>query len=53
VYGIAVAQDGGINSNNNTIERNTALANQEFDLYWDMTGIGNIWEENRYKTKNW
>jgi len=53
MYGIAVAQDEGINSNNNKIEQNKARTNEEFDLYWDLTGIGNIWEENRYRTRNW
>ena len=48
-YGIALV----FLSEYNKIEQNKALANSEFDLFWDQTGIGNIWEENRCKTKNW
>lgn len=48
-YGIALVDF----SEHNKVERNKALANKEFDLYWDMTGNGNTWKKNRYKTKNW
>jgi len=48
-YGIAVMMW----SDRNVVEKNKAVRNGEFDLYWDITGVDNVWEKNIYKTKSW
>jgi parallel beta-helix repeat protein len=48
-YGLAVTAD----SNCTTIQRNIALLNEQYDFYWDQTGIENTWTNNHYLTKNW
>ena len=48
LYGIALYSSYACN----TIKKNIALGNKEFDLYWDETGY-NTWIENIYKTRNW
>ena len=48
-YGIAVTME----SECNTINKNVAMHNREFDLYWDGTGTDNIWTKNKYKSRNW
>lgn len=48
-YGISVR----LGTSNSIIRENTVLHNNDFDLYWDRTGTGNVWIENVYKTKSW
>ena len=48
LYGIALYSSYACN----TIKKNVALGNKEFDLYWDGTGY-NTWIENIHKTRNW
>ena len=51
-YGIAITKFAKSPSNGNTIRKNEALENGDFDLYWDGTG-NNVWKENNYRTRNW
>jgi len=48
LYGIALYSSYACN----TMKKNVALGNREFDLYWDGTGY-NTWIDNIYKTRNW
>jgi parallel beta-helix repeat protein len=40
-------------SDYNVVTLNLAKGNVQFDLYYDGTGMGNVWKLNTYDTKNW
>jgi parallel beta-helix repeat protein len=45
-WGIAVTAG----SSTNVVSENTVRKSGAYDLYWDETGSGNVWNENKYKT---
>ena len=36
----------------NRIKGNHVFDNSEFDLFYDMTGVDNVWKYNKYDTAN-
>jgi hypothetical protein len=43
---------GGDDANDNTIVRNVAFGNDPFDIFWDGTGVGNLFARNHCGTSD-
>ena len=48
LYGIEVV----LGSSDVSVIQNTVRGSGEFDLYWDGTGIDNVWMKNEYRTSS-